>query len=134
MAFYLWNQAVLGPTTIGEVEGVQSLVKSPEAGVITNLMVRPYEIVKKGQPLAQLIGSDLRTISPVLQDLRSKFSSAQLELNAVLDYDRLAYHFESMAMDTLGFRERLASVEAQLPVAEAAFDRAETGWKEQVVP
>jgi multidrug resistance efflux pump len=133
-AGYLWKQAVLGPTMVGEVEGIQSLVKSPDAGVITNLLVRPYELVKKGQPLAELISIDLRTTTPQLQDLRSRFAAAQLEVNAILDYDRLGYHFESMAMDTLRFRAQLATVEAQLPIAEAAFDRAEIGWKEQVVP
>ena len=133
-AGFLWNQAVLGPTMVGEVESIQTLVKSPDSGMITNLLVRPYELVKKGQPLAELISSDLRTISPQLQDLRSRFAAAQLEVNAILDYDRMGYHFESMAMDTLRFRAQLGVVEAQLPIAEAAFDRAEIGWKEQVVP
>jgi len=134
VAGYLWDKAVLGPSMVGEVEGIQSVVKAPDAGVISNLLVRPYELVKKGQPLAQVISSDLRTISPEAQELRSRFASAQLELNAILDYDRLGYHYEGMAMDTLRFRADLATAEAQLPIAESAFDRAEIGWKEQVVP
>jgi multidrug resistance efflux pump len=133
-AGYLWNQAVLGPTMVGEVEGIQAVVKAPDAGVVTNLLVRPYEVVKKGQPLAQLISGDLRTISPQIQEARSRLSAAQLELDAILDYDRLGYHYQSMAMDTIRFRADLATAEAQLPIAESAFERAERGWKEQVVP
>jgi HlyD family secretion protein len=134
VAGYLWNQAVLGPTMVGEVEGIQSLVKASDAGVISNLMVRPYELVKKGQPVAQLMSSDFRTISPQMQEANSRLAAAQLEVNSILDYDRLGYHFEGMAMDTLRFRADLATAEAQLPIAESAFERAEIGWKEQVVP
>jgi multidrug resistance efflux pump len=119
---------------IGEVESIQTFVRAPNAGQVTNLMVRQYQLVKKDQPIAEFVSADFRAVTSQVQDLRSRIAMESLQVTAILDRDRLGYHFQSMAMETLRVRADLASSEAELPLAEAAFERAERGFKEQVVP
>jgi multidrug resistance efflux pump len=133
-AFFLWQQAVVGPTMIGAVEAVQAAVVSPDAGFITNLFVRPMQLVKAGDPVAEVMSTDLRMISSQVQDLRSRIAMSQLEINSMMDRERIAFDFQALSMNTLRFRADLAAARAQLPTLEAAFLRAEQGWKDQVVP
>src|SRR2546430_17724819 len=73
-AFFLWQQAVLGPTMIGSVETIQTYVTAPMAGQVTNLLVHQFQIVKKDEPIAEFISSDFRAVSRQLQDLRSRIA------------------------------------------------------------
>lgn len=130
----LWQQAVVGPTMVGSVESIQTFVKAPSAGQVTNLLVRQYQVVKKGDPIAEFVSSDFRAMTSQVQDLRSRVAMAQLDVTAILDRDRLNYHYQSVEMNTFRVRADLAAAEAELPVVEAAFDRAERGWKDKVVP
>src|SRR4051794_34823047 len=71
-AFFLWQQAVMGPTMVGAVESIQSFVTAPNAGQVTNLMVRQFQMVKKGQPIAEFVSADFRAVTSQVQDLRSR--------------------------------------------------------------
>ena len=42
-AFFLWQQAVVGPTMVGSVEAIQTMVTAPTAGQVTNLLVHQYQ-------------------------------------------------------------------------------------------
>jgi multidrug resistance efflux pump len=133
-AVYLWNITVMGPTMVGQVEAVQSLVVAPEGGYITNLLVRPFQVVKAGDPIVEIISTDVRQISSQVQDLRSRIALSQMEVSSVVDRERIALDYQSLAMNTMRFRADLAASRAELPTLEAAAKRAEQGWKDQVVP
>lgn len=133
-AFYLWNVTVVGPTMIGEVEGVQASVISPDAGYVTNLLVRPYQMVKAGDPVAEIVSTDVSQISSLVQDWRSRVTMSQIEIGSMMDQQKVAFDYQSLNMNTLRFRADLSAAKAELPALEAAYQRAEQGWKEQVVP
>lgn len=132
-AVYLWKITVVGPTMVGEVEAVQTLVISPDAGVVTNLLVRRYQLVKAGDVVAEVISTDVRAASGQVQDLRGRIAMSQLEINSAMDRERMAFDYQALAMNTLRFRADLAAAKAELPTLEASVARAEKGWKDQVV-
>lgn len=132
-AVRLWNVTVVGPTMVGEVEAVQTMVVSPDAGVLTNLLVRRFQMVKAGDPVAELISTDVRSASSRVQDMRSRIALQQLEINSVMDRDRIAFDYQALAMNTLRFRSELAAAKAELPTLEGAAARLERGWKENVI-
>ena len=134
MAFILWQQTVVGPTLIGEVEAVQAAVTTPDAGFVTNLFVRPMQLVKAGEPIAEIVSTDARLMSSQVQDLRSRIAMSQLEINSMMDRERIAFDFQALSMNTLRFRADLAAARAELPTLEAGLQRAEQGWKDKVVP
>ena len=133
-AFFLWQQTVVGPSMIGAVESRQALVITPDAGFVTNLFVRPFQLVKQGDPIAAVVSTDIRMMSSQVQDLRSRIAMSQLEINSMMDRERIAFDFQALSMNTLRFRAELASARAELPTLESSLTRAEQGWKDRVVP
>jgi multidrug resistance efflux pump len=133
-AFLLWQQTVVGPTLIGEVEAVQATVTTPDAGYVTNLHVRPMQLVKAGDVIAEIVSTDVRLMSSQVQDLRSRIAMSQLEVSSMMDRERIAFDFQSLSMNTLRFRADLAAARAEMPTLEAALKRAEQGWKDRVLP
>jgi multidrug resistance efflux pump len=133
-AVKLWNVTVMGPTLVGEVEAVQTAVVSTETGVVTNLLVRRFQLVKAGDPVAEIVSLDPRTMSSHVQDLRSQIAMSQLELTSAVDRERMAMDYQNMAMNTMRFKADLAAARAELPTLEAGAKRAEDGWNAKVVP
>src|SRR5688500_20371722 len=84
-ATMLWKQTVIGPTMVGEVESIQTAIVTPEAGYITNFFVRPMQEVKAGDPIAEVISTDVRAASSEVQEWRSRLALSQLEINAMVD-------------------------------------------------
>ena len=134
VAAMLWKQTVIGPTMVGEVEAYQTAVVTPDAGYVTNLLVHRLQLVKAGDPVAEVISTDVRAISSQVQDLRSRIAISQLEINSMMDRERIAFDYQALSMNTLRFRAELASARAELPTLEAALKRAKEGWDARVVP
>jgi multidrug resistance efflux pump len=133
-ATLLWKQTVVGPTMVGEVEAIQTAVVTPNAGYITNLFVHRLQMVKAGDPIAEVIDTDVRAGAAQVQDLRSRIALTQLEINSIIDRERIAFDYQALSMNTLRFRAELASARAELPTLESALARAEEGWNARVVP
>jgi multidrug resistance efflux pump len=122
-AVYLWSITVVGPTMVGEVQAMQALVRTPQAGILTNVLVSPFQIVKAGDPVAEIIVTDVRASSSRVQELRSEVALSQLEINSYLDQERILFDYSSLNMNTLRFRADLAAARAQMPTVEAALQR-----------
>src|SRR5688572_21128045 len=134
VAGMLWKQTVIGPTMVGEVEAIQTAVVTPNAGYITNLYVHRLQMVKQGDPIAEVISTDVRALSSQVQDWRSRIALSQLEINSMMDRERIAFDYQALSMDTLRIRAELAAARAELPTLESALARAEEGWNARVVP
>lgn len=130
---YFWNRAVIGPTMVGEVESVQTPVRTAEAGILTNLLVHQFQLVKAGDPVAELIVTDLRSANSRLNDLRSRISLSQLEVNSILNRERWARDYQQLNMDMLKARADLSAARAQLPLLEEELKREEKLQKEDIV-
>lgn len=133
-AAFLWRQTVIGPTMVGEVEAIQTAIVTPNAGYITNLFVHRLQAVKAGDPIAEVISTDVRALSSQVQDWRSRVALSQLEINAMMDRERIAFDYQALSMNTLRIRAELAAARAELPTLESALERAEQGWNARVVP
>lgn len=132
-AVYLWSVTIVGPTVVGEVEAPQALATAGRAGVVTNLLVTPFQIVKKGDPVAEIIVTDARFISSQVADLRSKIAQSQLEINSIIGRERLSFDFQALSIATMRNRADLAAARAELPTVEAALKRNEEAFKEKVL-
>lgn len=133
-AVFLWQKTIVGPTMVGEVEAIQTAVVTPDAGFVTNIFVRPFQIVKAGDPIAEVISTDVRTMSSQVQELRSRIAMSQLEIGSMLSRQRIAFDFQALSLDMVKFRGDLAAAKAELPTLEASLARAERGMKDNVVP
>lgn len=133
-ATLLWKQTVVGPTMVGEVEAIQTAIVTPEAGYITNFFVHPMQEVKAGDPIAEVISTDVRAASSEVQEWRSRVALSQLEINAMVDRERIAFDYQALSITTMRFKAELMAERARLPLLEAAYERAKEGWDARVVP
>src|SRR5688500_5451925 len=96
---YIWREHVTPPTLVAHVEPVFAYVRTSGDCIVTNLLVEPYQPVRKGDTIAEVIITDTRRFDAQYQMLRSQLSLVQLELGAVLDRDRLALDYFNMRTD-----------------------------------
>lgn len=132
-AVYFWKQTVIGPTMVGEVESIQTPVRTAEAGILTNLLVHQFQLVKAGDPVAEVIVTDLRSANSRLNDLRSRISLSQLEVNSILNRERWARDYQTLNIEMLKERAELSAARAQLPILEEELQREEKLQKEDIV-
>lgn len=104
----------------GVAEGIRSTIAAPQAGVIKELKVGPYEFVEAGQVLAVLQPTDPRIKLDLAQ---SELQASRLLLEPSLS-DQNALDFERLRVDELRLREELALAKVDLQQAEAALGRA----------
>ena len=88
LATLLWTR-VQGPGAfVGQVEVMQFTVASRDAGYITNLFVRPLQPIQAGDPVAEIVTTDPRTVNNRLEAMRDRMRLTALELDPILRRER----------------------------------------------
>jgi multidrug resistance efflux pump len=121
---FLWREHVSPPTLIAEAEPIRAYVISPDAGMITNLLVTRFQPVKRGDIIARVISSDNRRLDMQVQLLRSQISLSQLQLGALIDRDRLAFDYHDLRSEYLRQQVELATAQAELEPARRDYELA----------
>ena len=133
MAANLWRHNVVTPTMLGQVESVSAAVVSPESGIITSLLVKRYQSVKAGDPVAEITSNDPRSVDLRLAFLRTKLSLITTEVGTSMDQDRMGFNFENMRLAYERLMIEKAVTQAELKVAEQVLERLSKGRADRVV-
>jgi multidrug resistance efflux pump len=119
----LWRQMSRPTSFIGMVETVQTVVTSPDAGVLTNLAIMPLQEVRAGDVVAELLTTDPRTVNSRLSVLRGRMQLMEMELDPILNRQRSALDYERLVVDCAKIKADLASAKALLDGARSKFKR-----------
>jgi multidrug resistance efflux pump len=111
----LWRDVGEYASIVGIGDGVKSAVTSPQVGILESVLVKPYEIVRRGQPLARLRPSDPMAEIDLVQ--------TQLEIARIRLMPSLA---EENAMDYERLRTELLRTQSDVALAEVSLARAES--------
>ena len=114
----MWAYNVSPPTFVGQVEPIVAEITSQDAGVITNLFVTRFQTVKKGDPVVEVVSTDVQRFDSSLSVLRGQLTLAQAELNSVISRERLAFEYESLRNEYMRQKIELAACKAQIEPAE----------------
>ena len=57
-ALMLWRNRLTPASIPGEAEGIQAIVNSPDTGILTELNVRSFQVVKAGEALGKIVVND----------------------------------------------------------------------------
>src|SRR6185503_8478197 len=68
----VWRGLQGSLTFVGQVETIQTIVSSRDAGFITNLWVTPLQEIKAGDLVAEIITTDPRTVNNRLEVMRDR--------------------------------------------------------------
>jgi HlyD family secretion protein len=114
----MWAYNVSPPTFVGQVEPIVAEITSQDAGIITNLFVTRFQTVKKGDPVVEVVSTDVQRFDSSLSVLRGQLTLAQAELNTVISRERLAFEYESLRNEYMRQKIELAASKSQLEPAE----------------
>ena len=133
IAARLWKHNVVTPTMLGQAESVSAGVISPEGGIITSLLVKRYQTVKAGDPIAEITSNDPRSVDLRLSFLRTRLSLMSTEVGTSMDQDRMGFNFENMRLAYERLMIEKAVTQAELKVAEQVLERLSKGRNDRVV-
>ena len=126
----IWRRMARPTTFVGIVEMVQTIVTTPDAGVLTNISINPLQEVVAGDVVAEVVTTDPRTVSSRLSVLRGRMQLMEMELDPVLNRQRNALDYERLMVDCAKIRDDLATARAMLEGARSKF-KLETELREQ---
>src|SRR5262245_39555979 len=95
----LWTRLGEPAYYLGQVEVVESVISSRDAGYITNLWVTPLQEVKSGDLMAELITTDPRTVNNRLEAMRDRMRLTALELDPILRRERTTLDYEQLSVE-----------------------------------
>lgn len=125
---FLWKK--VGPGGVpGIAEAEQALISAPQAGLLTRVLVPPYQPVSEGQPIATLEPMDPRSSFDLLQ---AELALARLQLQPSLAEDN-ALSFERVRIELLRTQSELAVARVNLSRAEKVVERYAPLHREQLV-
>src|SRR6185436_6615897 len=127
---FLWHK--YGPTgggMTGVAEGIRSTVTSPQPGRLDQLLVQPYQIVRRGEPIAILQPIDPRAQLDLLQ---SHVQLARMRLEPSVAQQN-AMNYERVRIEYLRLKQELAVARINLERAENQLRRDEQLYKEKLL-
>ena len=125
-----WRHLQQSLTFAGQVETIQTIVSSRDAGFVTNLWVTPFQEVKIGDLVAEVITTDPRTVNNRLEVVRDRIRFMALQLEPVLSRQRTVLAYEQLSVDCDRIRAEKAIAEVKLEQARSQFKRDETLFKQ----
>jgi multidrug resistance efflux pump len=126
----VWRRMARPTSFVGIVEMVQTIVTTPDAGVLTNISINPLQEVVAGDVVAEVVTTDPRTVSSRLSVLRGRMQLMEMELDPVLNRQRNALDYERLMVDCAKIKDELATAKALLEGARSRF-KLETGLRAQ---
>jgi multidrug resistance efflux pump len=125
----LWRQVGGAGTVTGVGEGARCYVSSPQPGWITAVLVKPYQHVKKGDPVAIIQPYDARA---QLDLLRSELEMTRLRSQPSLP-EQNAMNYERVRVELLQQKSELAMARVNLERAEKDLRRNLPLYREKLI-
>jgi multidrug resistance efflux pump len=117
-----WRGLHQSLTFVGQVETIQTVVSSRDAGFITNLWVVPLQEINIGDLVAEVVTTDPRTVNNRLEVMRDRMRLMALEMEPVLSRQRTALAYEQLSVDC-------DRVKAEMEVARVKLEQARSQWQ-----
>lgn len=128
-AVWLWMQQGTTAVFTGAAEGRNAVVSSPVAGVLREVSVTSYQIVKQGDPIAVVHPLDPRMEINLLQ-LRVQAASRRVEPSLA---QRTAIDYQRLKANVLGLKVEIAKNREDLILAEMELKRNEDLFRQKLV-
>jgi len=128
-----WRQMAHPTAFFGQVEVVQAGVASSDAGLLTNLWAAPFQEVKAGDLIAEVITTDPRTANNRLDVLRDRMRLTELEMGPTLRRESSAISYAGLIFACDKLRAELAAARVNLGQFSNQFERVTKLFRDQKV-
>lgn len=129
----IWRGYVYPSAMVGRVESIRADASLPVAGVVTKLFVERFQVVKAGDPIAEVSPVDLKIYEASLGVIKADIDLLKSGVNPTTDTKRIAIDFDQLKLDWLRQKVTVATTRTELQLAEIELGRAERLWKEKII-
>lgn len=129
----LWNRSVVPSTLIAEAEIIGADVRSPQAGILTDLKVAMMQTVRAGEVIGHVSTANPRMLDATLAVIRAEVGMLAITMAGATDRQRVAMEAERMHIDWMSQRVELASFKGRLQWAEAEVARMEPLYRAKLI-
>jgi multidrug resistance efflux pump len=129
----MWRHMARPTSFVAMVETIQTVVMSPDAGLLTNIAIAPLQEVRAGDLIAEIITTDPRTVNSRLSVLRGRMQLMEMELDPILNRQRSALDYERLVVDCAQIKVELATARVNLERAKNSFERNEKLFKDSLL-
>ncbi len=126
----LWRIALSPVTMVGQVEQVTASVNSPVAGLITELNVTRFQVVKKGTPIGIIVPNDPRI---ALDLMRAELEAQRARMDPDLSGREYDVKVQRLRVPVLQQKVNLATAESNLAFAKLETTRAAALLKQRAI-
>ncbi len=129
VAVICWRQVGTSTGVAGIGEGIRSTVSTPFPAQLRELLVRPYQVVREGEPVAVIVPNDPRIEIDLLQ---VELDLARMQLQPSVAEEN-AMNFEQIRVDLWRTKAELAIAKVNLERAENQVRRNEPLFRDKLV-
>jgi multidrug resistance efflux pump len=127
---FMWRYGGIGAGGVpGIGEGVRSQISSAQPGVLEKVLVKPYEFVQAGDPVAIILPTDP---GARIDLVRTELDIARLKLMPTLAEEN-AVSYERLRFELLRTKSELAVAQVHLLRAESEVKRSEPLFQEKLL-
>ncbi len=129
---FLWREQIPRPFLPGQVEAVTAEVSSPKGGLLAELHHREFQLVAKGDPIAQVITTDPQIVQASLSVIQAEIQLLRVSMEPIQAQQRLAMSTDRLRLDWMEQRVELATARTRLQLAESELARTERLCNERI--
>lgn len=132
-ALVIWNRYAFLAPLVGKAEAIQATVASPKAGVLCQLRVTRFGLVRQGDPIVDVMITEPRVLISSLNVIRAEIELLRATMAPAADAQRNTINYEQARIDWMRQRVDLATAQANLILATNEFQRTESLYKDHIV-
>jgi multidrug resistance efflux pump len=118
---------------IGRIEAIQTDIKSPKPGTLTQLRVSRFQMVSAGAPVVQVITTDPKVLTSSLAVIQAEVQLLRVGMTPLENTQRNAINYEQLQLDWMRQRVQLATSRVNLQLAETEFQRLDKLFQDRLV-
>ena len=128
----LWDQSWTSGTFVGEVQSVEAVVSSAQAGMLVDLSVDDFESVTRNQVLAKVQVKSPETAAAEIAAMKSDLEVTRVRMGQ--DQQRNDLTYQGTRVDLQLRRLELASARIRFQQAESELERLTRLYQDKVLP
>jgi multidrug resistance efflux pump len=129
----LWKGYVAAPTMLGQAEAVVAQVSSYKPGVLAQLNVSRFQLVRAGDTIGTVVVADPKVLASSLAVIQSEIALLRANLKPIASQQRNAMDYAQLRLDWMGQRAKLAGARIDLQLAEAQSRRMQELFNDKIV-
>lgn len=133
LAIMVWRSQ-LGPRGyVGQVEVKQSAIGAPNPVTVVELLVKPHQAVKVGDPLVVVAASDPKLLEASVAAVRAEADALRQSLDVIRPQQQMLLDFERLRLDNLALQVQLSVSRVESALAESEYVRAAALARERII-